>query len=242
MLRVLPKTILILFAISTLCSGQMFAYCSRCVKIEDDRAKEQAAHPQPWRYYDDQMSLNTKDEASIEVGGKPGDASDNTGSGALSGSTYRSSTEKDKTSNSSTHDDTQNESKTVSAPNLLAAANFNIQRSSSSNKNDNMSNEVPADANKLSLDEGFFKETEFDDNSKPSEVDQKKSQEARGNNASNPSSSPLVSDAYSTIFAIFNTKNFLETLDASFTLLIPTNHALSQLPPGTLMHLLYPKM
>lgn len=46
---------------------------------------------------------------------------------------------------------------------------------------------------------------------------------------------------FSTIFTIFKTKDFLETLDGSFTLLIPTNEALQKLPPGTLESLAKPE-
>jgi uncharacterized surface protein with fasciclin (FAS1) repeats len=42
---------------------------------------------------------------------------------------------------------------------------------------------------------------------------------------------------YSAIYTILKTKDFLETLDESFTILIPTNAALLKLPAGTLENL-----
>lgn len=98
---VLPKAAAILIAMSTLFTNQVNAYCSRCVKIEEERAKEQAAHPQLLRYYDDPISLNSKDELSNQSGGTADDEALGAGSGLLSGSAYRSSTEPDKSSKSS---------------------------------------------------------------------------------------------------------------------------------------------
>lgn len=43
-----------------------------------------------------------------------------------------------------------------------------------------------------------------------------------------------VQPAYSALYTILKTKNFLETLDAPFTILVPTNAALSKLSPGAL--------
>ncbi len=52
----------LIFACSVTFIGQINAYCSRCSKIETDRAKEQIENPQPWRYYDDVPNLNKKEE------------------------------------------------------------------------------------------------------------------------------------------------------------------------------------
>lgn len=47
--------------------------------------------------------------------------------------------------------------------------------------------------------------------------------------------------SYSTLLTIFKTKDFLETLDGSFTLFLPTNEALQDLPQGTLEELTKPE-
>jgi uncharacterized surface protein with fasciclin (FAS1) repeats len=60
MFRILPKTLWILAAISTVLNCEISAYCARCVKIEEERAKEQAEHPQTVGYYDDQKSKNDR--------------------------------------------------------------------------------------------------------------------------------------------------------------------------------------
>jgi hypothetical protein len=38
--------------------------CARCKKIEAERAQEQAEHPQPAGYYDDQANLQQKETDS----------------------------------------------------------------------------------------------------------------------------------------------------------------------------------
>src|SRR5262245_22558436 len=60
MIRILPKTLWILAAISTVFTSEISAYCARCVKIEEERAKEQAEHPQTVGYYDDQKSKSDR--------------------------------------------------------------------------------------------------------------------------------------------------------------------------------------
>lgn len=49
------------------------------------------------------------------------------------------------------------------------------------------------------------------------------------------------SNSYSTLYTIFKTKLFLETLDGAFTLLLPTNVALRQIPTATLIELTKPE-
>jgi uncharacterized surface protein with fasciclin (FAS1) repeats len=136
MMCFLPKTVMILAVISTLSVNQMYAYCARCVKIEEDRAKEQAAHPQAWGYYDEGSSTQ------------------------------------------------------IQGP--LTASNDTLADASEAN---------------------------------------------RDSNSPNPYTNAIPLKAYSTIYTIFKTKNFLETLDGTFTLFIPTDAALQQLPPGTLTDL-----
>lgn len=99
MKRFLPGAIAIMTAISPLFISQINAYCAKCVKIEEDRAKEQAAHPKPFSYYDDLVSLHDE-KNSEKADSNPSDNSSQTGNGALSGSTYRS-TEVQKSSKSS---------------------------------------------------------------------------------------------------------------------------------------------
>lgn len=61
MFRVLPKAIFVLAAVSIVYNSQVNAYCARCAKIEAERAEEQAEHPQPVRYYDDQKGFHNED-------------------------------------------------------------------------------------------------------------------------------------------------------------------------------------
>jgi uncharacterized surface protein with fasciclin (FAS1) repeats len=50
-----------------------------------------------------------------------------------------------------------------------------------------------------------------------------------------------VERSFSTVFVILQTKDFLNTLNGPFTLFIPSNNALRQLPHGTLHELLRPE-
>lgn len=119
------------------------AYCARCVKIEKERAEQQAKNPQSVGYYDDEINLHSKELKTSE------------------------------------------ESKTSGEPMIIS---LNIP-------------------NRMNV----------------------------------PIPSESLSPAYSVIYAIFKTKNFLETLDGSFTLFVPTNQALNQLPPGMLADLSRPE-
>ncbi len=209
MMSIFPKAIILLTAISPLFTNHLQAYCSRCVKIEGERAKEQAAHPKPLQYYDDQISLNSKDDSSNQIGGKTGDDSSGIGSGALSGSTYRSSTEPDKSSKSSeANDQSIHSSKTPLTANLLT------------------------DYEQAKIHNFLAK------NDQPLE---KSGETLSPKKDSSPYSPPLSSTVYSTIYTIFKTKNFLETLDGAFTLFIPTNEALKQLSFRTLTELTLPE-
>ena len=59
----LLKAIVALLTISLLSRNEIEAYCSRCVKIEEERAKEQAANPQPFRYYDERILLDKEPDS-----------------------------------------------------------------------------------------------------------------------------------------------------------------------------------
>lgn len=67
MFRSLPATICLFALTATLQCTQVNAYCSKCAKIEEERAKEQAEHPQPVKYYDDQVGLHRKEDRTIAL-------------------------------------------------------------------------------------------------------------------------------------------------------------------------------
>jgi len=52
-------------------AGQAYGYCAKCVKIEEEREKEQAAHPTPWNYYDDMTNLHSSDNSATDVNKSP---------------------------------------------------------------------------------------------------------------------------------------------------------------------------
>lgn len=61
MSSLLKKTLTLVTITSFSSLGFLEAYCSKCVKIEENRAKEQAAHPQQAGYYEDfQVNLSCK--------------------------------------------------------------------------------------------------------------------------------------------------------------------------------------
>lgn len=61
-MRILLKTVTVIAALSLSLTSQINAYCSKCVKIEEERAKQQAKNPQPWCYYDDFINLHKKEQ------------------------------------------------------------------------------------------------------------------------------------------------------------------------------------
>lgn len=69
MQQTIGKMCLLMSAIAIGFVGQAQAYCAKCVKIEDDREKEQAAHPMPWNYYDD--ITNVHSDRPVADNGKP---------------------------------------------------------------------------------------------------------------------------------------------------------------------------
>jgi uncharacterized surface protein with fasciclin (FAS1) repeats len=90
MTRILLKTIWVTTFSSLLFISQMEAYCARCMKIEEERAKEQAVHPQTLGYYDGQISLHVEDNLVTKNDSHLSKDLSQTESGALSGSTYQS--------------------------------------------------------------------------------------------------------------------------------------------------------
>jgi uncharacterized surface protein with fasciclin (FAS1) repeats len=190
----------------------MDAYCARCVKIEDERAKEQAAHPQTFHYYDDLVSLHEERNARNDHSdSNPSDSSSQDGTGALSGSTSRT-TEIQKSSKSS------DSSKT----NRLLASLANIDR--------------PVDSH-------FFEEGKIPD-SQEKETDKNEESETLENSANTPQSiavEPAAAKAYSAIYTILKTKNFLEALDGNYTLFIPTNQAIQAFSHERLISLSQPE-
>lgn len=56
----LMKSIVLSTAIFMCSECRIFAFCSKCVKIEEDRAREQAKNPQPIRYYDEFADADRK--------------------------------------------------------------------------------------------------------------------------------------------------------------------------------------
>jgi uncharacterized surface protein with fasciclin (FAS1) repeats len=160
MTRVLSKTIGMLVAISILCTHQLSAYCSRCVKIEEERAKEQSEHPQTLGYYDDQISLHSEEQHFSD----------------------------------------------------------------------------------LPFKEEFFEESDVPQPT-PSDPAKQKSQQLKNGYSEDKNNTPIVNPhpSYSSLLTILKTKHFLETLDGSFTLLVPSNEALRSLPAGTLVELTRPE-
>ena len=93
--------------------------------------------------------------------------------------------------------------------------------------------------NEPPMNEEFFEE-ENPSNNKTSG----KTKEQQPSNLEKKEVVPPKSDSsktYSSIYTALRTKHFLETLDHSFTLLIPTNEALQKLPEGTLTDLIRPE-
>lgn len=62
MTRYLLQAALTIAAFVILSPIQAEVSCARCKKIEAERAQEQAEHPQPAGYYDDQANLQQKEK------------------------------------------------------------------------------------------------------------------------------------------------------------------------------------
>jgi hypothetical protein len=65
MTRYLLQTILAVTVCAALSPIYAEVSCARCKKIEAERTREQAEHPQPVGYYDEQANLQQK-EKSLE--------------------------------------------------------------------------------------------------------------------------------------------------------------------------------
>lgn len=218
MMRVLPKTLWLFAAASTLLTTQINAYCARCMKIEEERAKEKAAHPQPWTYYDDQIGLRSASK------GESTDAEAKKEEAVPDGQSVNK--EKDGSPSSSNRDQLS-----FLATSYLAQSQGNWQNRSQ-NSTSSPANVGPFEEDDVSKQEKKL----LKGNSKiPSDDDQ------TGYFGGGMSSTPKPSPSFSTLFTILKTKDFLETLDGSFTLFIPSNEALRKLPPGTLIELIKPE-
>ena len=196
-MHALPKTVLFLTAVSTLLTHQIQAYCSRCVKIEGERAKQQAAHPEKVGYYEDQVNLNINKTLSPVIGEKT------SANSSLIDGQIRTQTEN--------FQQTYNQ--------LLS---FN--------------------ANERSINKDYFEENNIpgvkQNESKTGPID---SEEKTDPYQPKPYALSVPPIAYSTIYTILKTRNFLETLNKDFTLFIPTNEAIKQLSPGILIDLNRPE-
>lgn len=80
MIRFLLKAIFVMVALSPVFFNQIEAYCSRCVKIEEAREREQKNKPQSIGYYDDQMKLDEEDKA-LQIKSAPNRTEDSTKTG-----------------------------------------------------------------------------------------------------------------------------------------------------------------
>ena len=243
MIRVLPKTLWLVVAFSTLLTNQISAYCSRCVKIESERAKEEAEHPQTFHYYDDQMGLHPKSES--KAASDPSEVQEED----LSGSAYRSSKEGGKNSQnpSGTSDRTIDSSKNIpkNMNALFLAASYLTQDQTSLRDTvvHSVNSPKPTSPPDLPFKEEFFEEGDgmrTENSSIPLHENSNDLKKAYLKNES-PLSTPSFKPTYSMLLTILKTKFLLETLDGSFTLLVPTNEALNKLPPGTLIELAKPE-
>jgi hypothetical protein len=57
MSHLLVKSLALGLAILICSECRLPAFCAKCMKIEEDRAREQAEHPQPAGYYDDYIGM-----------------------------------------------------------------------------------------------------------------------------------------------------------------------------------------
>ena len=200
-------------------------YCPRCVRIEAERAKEQAENPQPIRYYDEWLSLHQPaNEGSIAKTDSP-PATSSEGSGKLSGSTFRTATQGDKSSATPSE---QRESPSQKRE-ALRKEQTRLLSQSSLIEQTTLEHLLAVNVAAISPTEDFFEEDGADGAHPSTKVGQKMHKDKS------------KQSTYSTLYTIFKTRDFLETLDGSFTLLLPTNEALMQLPPGTLESLAKPE-
>lgn len=210
MIRGMAKMGLLLTALCGLTPPVLNAYCSKCTKIEEKRAQEQAEHPQPWLYYDDQIGLHKNEDDSANNGNQsPPENQSDSSKGMLINHSLALLAASDTIQNG-----TYLKDQTDATP----IRHYEIYPS-------------PPD---LPFKEEFFEENNAFRDGNPSE----KTQNFRENSFKNGQKTTIPSSSsYSTINTILKTRDFLETLDGSFTLFIPSNEALAKLPPGTLFEL-----
>lgn len=192
------------FIAGILSLGSLYAHCPRCVKIESDRAREQAEKgPQPVEYYDE-ISLTTPEDRST--------------SASPSAGSEMKETKLHATPNSSTDRTYQNSSNTHSL--------MNGQREDSKTERFSEKNKGLAGAPTESTE---IREYSYE------EVVPLNGNSQALNTLKNSSAT------YSTIAVIFQSPEFIQTLNGPFTLFVPSNDAFRKLPPGTLQNLLRPE-
>ena len=247
MARILPKAFLILTLGSSLFIGQINAYCSRCVRIEEERAKEQAKNPQTVGYYDDNplslkankedLSKQTPSHSSTSTKNAKRDSEESFQNPSKQNMDSKGSSEDPSSPSMSQDRLTDSQFDHFNQNQFLAAVDIQQNKPSQHTGPNNPSS--PPD---LPFKSEFFEEDEaskLDKSNLPSEEDREPLRKTYFEGSNLP---PVASESnYSTILTILKTKYFLETLDGSFTLFVPSNEALRNLPPGTLFDLMKPE-
>ena len=245
MTRILPKVLWIFAATSTLFATQLNAYCARCERIEKEREIEQTKNPQKAGYYDDQISIHSSNTETL-----PSTRPAQSEKRVLNPRNNRSlSPQTTANENSSTPlDDSRSLSQAYFDEEPLSFITSAYLAQNQRNQIDSL-RQNPLSSSRR---EDFFEENDVIEQERKTLNQQgiNARQNRNGNTDSadqsgyfGGSSSPAISQnhSYSTLYTILKTRLFLETLDGSFTLFIPTNEALSKLPPGTLIELTRPE-
>ncbi len=221
-MQFLSKALWIIVTVSPLLNGQIHAHCARCERIEKERAIEQTKNPKPAGYYDDQISLHSSTEETSSSDDSLSDTKTRSDTKKnLNNTNQRHPTNKKKPSKTSpdSQDSTSNLSQLYLEENLnLFEASYLAQNTSNTERFEKTGNSQ-ANTNSTSFN---------------------RNEESNSPREGNASSLP-EDRAYSTLLTALKTRLFLETLDGSFTLFIPTNAALRKLPPGTLIELAGPE-
>lgn len=247
-MHIMPKMLWLFGAISlsTMLTNDLSAYCSRCTKIEAARAREQAEHPQKIGYYDDQIELHKNEDRKSNMDSSSSKDSQMTKPANISGSTYPATeTEKSPQSQPKGEGNLNLLSKVYqSSPDvqpILLAASYSVadQSSAYGRMNSNRMKPQKSNSSDVNQQEQFFEENEvLKDQESNSSIDKRAdTKNTFFKKGEGIPSDALLESSYSALYTIFKTKYFLETLDGSFTLFIPTNDAFRQLPPGALMEL-----
>lgn len=219
-------------ALSILCVYQLEAYCARCAKIEEERAREKAEHPQEWGYYDDErisIRVNNEESSQRSIPSPTSDAMENK-------SRQNPSPQKQSFTPPSSQSSSKNTLGLNSdlSPSTLYA--FAVASPSTGN------NEIrKRDINSDVYQSEPSRKTEFfeEEVSKPNDKQLNQKRMDPSYLPSSLSNQPaLPPSVYSTLYTIFSTKQFLETLDGSFTLLVPTDKAIQNLPNSLLSTLI----